>query len=128
MHPKYLLILGAWLLLGFTMSATGAPVSVVATQAFNRAMAAFQTRQFCGALADFLEARREGLDNTQLTYDLGVTHFCSGETLRRAKSLRGSLAYGAEGLRKLFPWARPGQRNVLEEPWAHGGAPLRPER
>ena len=75
MHPKRFPVLCAWLLLCCASTAAVARASTAATQAFNQAVAAFQAGKYRQALADFLEARREGIDNPQLTYDLGVTYY-----------------------------------------------------
>jgi len=75
MQSRHLLTSCSLILLCCASAAVGAQPAAAGTQAFNRAVTAFQTGNFQEALADFLEARREGIDSSQLTYDLGVTYY-----------------------------------------------------
>ena len=75
MHPKRFSVLCAWLFLCCISTVVEAGASTAGTQAFNRAVAAFQTGKYRRALAGFLEARRDGINSSQLTYDLGVTYY-----------------------------------------------------
>lgn len=55
-----------------------ASIADAGVQAFDRGTVAYRAGDYEGALAAFLEARRNGLDGPQLGYDLGVVYYHLG--------------------------------------------------
>ena len=76
--PKRFLTIHALLLVCCAAPIAGICASSSGTDAFRQAVAAFQAGKYREALVDFGTARRQGINNPQLTYDLGVTYYRLG--------------------------------------------------
>jgi tetratricopeptide (TPR) repeat protein len=77
-YAKQLSILATGLLIGCVLATAKADPPLSGIQAFDRGTAAFHAENYSDALADFLEARRDGIDDPQLSYDLGATYYRLG--------------------------------------------------
>ena len=75
MNAKQILMLATGVLLCCVITAASAHASLSGPQVFTRGATAFHTGNYSQALADFLEARRDGIQVPQLGYDLGVTYY-----------------------------------------------------
>lgn len=113
------------------ITATNANAAESGTQAFDRGTAEFHTGDYPQALADFLEARREGILNPQLGYDLGVTYYHLGrydDARREFTSLTqfptvAALSHYNLGLIALQQHDQPRARKEFKESYASTQTP-----
>lgn len=75
MLPKRVLTVSVLALVCCAAPRAGICASSAGTEAFHQAVAAFQAGKYRQALVEFHEARRQGINSPQLTYDLGVTYY-----------------------------------------------------
>ncbi len=78
MNTKRIAMFVTGVLLGCALAVAKAHSPLSGIQAFGHGTAAFHAGDYSKALADFLEARRDGIRAPQLGYDLGVTYYRLG--------------------------------------------------
>lgn len=114
-------------MLGYCLfTASNVQASTAGRQAFDRGIAEFRAGDYLQALADFLEARREGIQNPQLGYNLGVTYYHLGrydEARREFTSLTqiptlAALCYYNLGLIALQQHDQPRARKEFKQAYA----------
>jgi len=77
-NAKLIIMLATGVLIYCFIKAANAYAPVSGAQAFERGAAEFHAGNYPQALAGFLEARRDGIQAPQLSYDLGVTYYHLG--------------------------------------------------
>ena len=123
MYAKLITISMTGVLICGLITAANAHAAEPGTQAFDRGAAEFHAGNYSQALADFLEARREGIQNPQLGYDLGVTYYHLGhyDEARRefvaltALSSVAALSHYNLGLIALQQHDKPGARREFQQ-------------
>ena len=78
MNAKLIIMLATGVLVYCFIKAANAYAPVSGAQAFERGAEEFHAGNYSQALAGFLEARRDGIQAPQLSYDLGVTYYHLG--------------------------------------------------
>jgi Tetratricopeptide repeat len=130
-HAKLITMLATGVLICGLITASNVCAAEPGIQAFDRGAAEFHAGDYPGALADFLKARREGIQNPQLGYDLGVTyyHLARFDEARRefialtALPSVAALSHYNLGLIALQQHDKPGARKEFKRALASAQTP-----